>query len=332
MRLRSAVSTRALLAGLAAAAASSLVVPAAQADSPAINPTTVGTYPPLTNSGFNYYQAPGDYTFTWEFTANSPIQVTQLGYYDSGLAGTQSPNGFGQHYVSLIDVSTDTPLATADVTTDSPATGFFNYATITPVRLNTTDTYEVSGSMTNQYYLVGLNQAATPTAPQINYDFTPGNIFGNPAPAGTYADFGPNFQFATSCTENRPGKDVIALAGDVCTAAPGAYNPTTTSVTLPVTYNGFGFYAHGGTINSPGAITITTSDPNGTGGSYGVWADTTGSQINLSGTSSITTAGAKSHGVYASGGGQIVSTGALSVSTTGAGAIGIYASGTQALR
>ena len=325
-----AVSLRALLAGLAAATTAGLAAPIARADTQAIDATTVGTYPPLTNNGFNYYQQPGNYTFTWDFTANSPVQVTQLGYYDSALAGTQEPDGFGTHVVTLFDVTADTTLARAIVDSNGPATGVFNYEPITSVTLNTTDTYEVSGSMTDQYYLVGLNQAAAPTASQINYAFgPPGNIFGSPAPAGTYGDFGPNFQFVpqTHCTENVPGRDVIALAGDVCTAAPGAYNPTITSAALPVIYNGFGFYAHGGTINSPGAISITTSDPSETGGSYGVWADTTASQINLNGTSTITTVDANSHGVYASGGGQINSPGALSVSTTGDGAVGVYASG-----
>ena len=324
---RPGISHCALLAGLAAAGLASTL---ARADIAAIDVTTVGTYPPLTPNGFNYFQAPGNYTFTWDFTAKSAIDVTQLGYYNSALAGTPEPNGFGSHFLTLTDLTTDATLASATVTAGSTATGFFNYASIDAIRLNTTDTYEMSGTMTDQYYLVGLNRSAAPTASALNYLFGTGlDIFGGPAPPGTYFDFGPGFQFtpASRCTENVAGRNIIALLGDSCVAAPGIYNPTTTSVALPVTYNGFGFYAHGGSITSDGAIAINTSNPNSSGGSYGVWADTTGSLVTLNGTSAITTVGAHSHGVYASGGGQINSPGALSVASNGIGAIGVYASG-----
>ncbi len=324
---RPGISHCALLAALAAAGLASTL---ARADTPAIDVTTVGTYPPLSPNGFNYFQAPGNYTFIWDFTAKSAIDVTQLGYYNSALAGTPEPNGFGSHFLTLTDLTTDATLASATVTARNTANGFFNYAPIDAMRLNTTDTYEVSGTMTSQYYLVGLNQSTAPTASAINYLFGTGlNIFGGPAPPGTYYDFGPNFQFtpASRCTENVAGRNIIALLGDSCVAAPGIYNPTTTSVALPVTYNGFGFYAHGGSITSDGAIAINTSNPNSRGGSYGVWADTTGSLITLNGTSAITTVGVNSHGVYASGGGQINSPGALSVASNGIGAFGVYASG-----
>lgn len=315
-----------LLAGVGLAA---LVSSFAHADTQAIDVTTVGTYPPLTNNGFNYYQAPGGYTFSWNFTLNSAIQVTQLGYYDSALAGTPEPDGFGSHLVTLFDVTTDTQIASATVTARSPATGVFNYAPVTPATLSVTDTYTISGGMTDQYYLVGLNKAAAPSAPEVNYQFTNnGNIFGSPPPPGAYDDFGPNFQFATAstCTENVPGRNVIALTGDKCTAA-GTYDPTTSKIALPVTYNGFGFYANGGTITSSGLVTINTTDPSNAGRSYGAWADGTGSQIKFGGATSIATVGANSYGAYVSGGGQITSAGLLSVSTTGLGAHGVYASG-----
>ena len=318
--------SRRLLAGVGAAA---LVASAAYADTQAIDVRTVGTYPPLSSNGFNYFQAPGGYTFSWNFTLNSPIQVTQLGYYNSALAGTPETNGFGSHLVTLFDVSTDTQIADATVTARSPATGVFNYAPITPVSLSASDAYTLSGDMTDQYYLVGLNQAAAPSAPQINYRFTnDGSIFGSPPPPGTYDDFGPNFQFATAatCTENVPGRNVIALVGDKCAAA-GTYDPTSSKVTLPVTYNGFGLYANGGTITSTGPVTITATDPRNAGGSYGVWADGGGARIALGGATSIATVGSASHGAFASGGGQIVASGPLSVSTTGGGAIGLYALG-----
>jgi hypothetical protein len=193
MRLASTVSKGALLAGLAAASLGGASV-AARADTQAIDVTTVGT---TSTNGFNYYQGPGDYTFGFDFTVNSNIDVTQIGYYNAGLTGGPVPDdGFGVHLVTLMDVTTDTTLATARVTAASPVTGDFNYAGIDPVQLNTADTYEVTGTTADQYYLVGLNQSAAPLAPQINYQFTPQDIFGETGPPGTYNDFGPNFQFS----------------------------------------------------------------------------------------------------------------------------------------
>ena len=59
--------SRRLLVGVGALALLSSI---AYADTQAIDVTTVGAYPPLSNNGFNYYQAPGGYTFSWNFTLN----------------------------------------------------------------------------------------------------------------------------------------------------------------------------------------------------------------------------------------------------------------------
>lgn len=188
---------------MVAASAVWLCAPAlapAFADQPAINLTTVGVYPPLSPNGFNYYQPPGGYTFTFDFKANSAIAVTQLGYYNSALGGVAEPSGFGTHTVSLVDVTTNQTLATTTVTATSPATGLFNYATIASKTLNTSDTYRVQGTMTNQYYAVGVNSSAAKVASAINYLYQPQDIFGTNGPAGTLDDFGPDFQFVTATT------------------------------------------------------------------------------------------------------------------------------------
>ena len=317
-----------LRARLALAGLFALSAGAARADVQAIPVTTVGTEPPVTASGFNYFQSPGSYTFSWDFTANSAISVTQLGYYNSALTGAANDGGFGSHLVTLTDLSTDTTLAVATVTAASPVTGDFNYAPISPVTLNTTDTYEVSGNMTTQNYLVGLNKSVTPTASAINYIFVPGNIFDSISPAGTYSDFGPNFQFApaSTCTENVSGRNIIALSGDSCTAAPGAYHPTTSAVSLPTTYNAFGFFAAGGSIVSPGDVSITTASASQSG-AHAIWADGANSTITLQGATTLTTVQNVSHGLYATGGGVITATGAVNATVSGAGSSAVYASG-----
>ncbi len=175
------------------------------ADTPAIDLTTVGTYPPLGPNGFNYYQPPGNYTFTFNFTANSPILVTQLGYYDSALGGVPEPNGFGTHTVSLVDETTGKVLATATVTAASPAVGLINYAGIAPTALNTRDTYQIQGTMTTQYYAVGVNSSAAKVAAQINYAYGPQDIFGANGPPGTLNDLGPDFEFVNGTTTTNAG-------------------------------------------------------------------------------------------------------------------------------
>jgi hypothetical protein len=286
-------------------------------------PASVGT----DGGGSNSNQPTGP-TFLWPFTANSQIEVTQLGYYNSALTGAPGDGGFGSPLVTLTDFTTNTTLATINVSNTDPVTGAFNYATLsTPVILNTTDTYVISAQGTPEYYLTGLTLGAAQTATQINYEYQ--------SSYGDYSNFGPNFEFVTlaqptsTCTENVPGRNIIALSGDHCVAAPGAYNPTVTAVgnLLPVTYNGFGFFANGGSIDSPGNVSITTSDPQGTGGSIAIWSDGPGSLITTEGTTKITTVDANSIGVYASDGGVFTATGNVKVNTSGAGAFGVNADG-----
>jgi hypothetical protein len=139
-----------------------------------------------------------------------------------------------------------------------------------------------------------------------------------------------------SCTYNSVAapSGVFALSGDVCTAAAGLYVPTTQpDVPLPVSYTGFGFFATnlnsdggtgpGGVINSPNNVTINTAGANN---AYGAWSDGTGAQINFTGTTTITTTGSSSFGLYATGGGAITASGG-SVTTSGGGASGLYATG-----
>ena len=60
---------------------------------------------------------------------------------------------------------------------------------------------------------------------------------------------------------------------------------------------------------------------------YGVNADGAGSQINLAGAATVTTAGTDAYGLYASDGGVVSAPDGPSVTTRGLGAIGLYASG-----
>ena len=140
---------------------------------------------------------------------------------------------------------------------------------------------------------------------------------------------------SSSCTYNSVAtpSGVFALSGDVCTAAAGTYNPTVQpDVSLPVTYTGFGFFATnlnvdggtgvGGVINSRSAVTINTSGANN---AYGAWSDGTGAKINLDGGTTVSTIGANSYGLYASGGGAISASAPATIGTSGSFANGVQA-------
>ncbi|MBV8439695.1 MAG: DUF4082 domain-containing protein, partial [Hyphomicrobiales bacterium] len=287
----------------------------------------IGTYPPLTAGGFNYTQ--GDYQLGFAFTVAAPITVTELGYYDSTLAGVAEPSGaFGPHTDTLTDMTSGATLATATVDSTDPATGLFRFAALgAPVTMKPGDTYSVQGDSGTDYYAVGVNISAASINPAVIYGFPTGDIFGSPSPPGTLPDFGANFGFTlgpTTCKSNVPGKHVFAQGGDFCVAS-GAYHPTPTVGILPFADHGYGLVAYGGGyIGASSAVSVATT---GASGSYAVWSRDAGSLINLTVPVTITTSGAASYGLYASGGGAITVPDAPKVTTAGAGSVGLYASG-----
>ena len=128
------------------------------------------------------------------------------------------------------------------------------------------------------------------------------------------------------------GNHVFALAaGDDCFAS-GAYHPTMPVPAPPANIVGL-FAQNGGSITASSGATFVTVTANAAAGSYGVWSEGAStepllrSQIDLAVPVTITTSGASSFGLYASGGGAISTPGGLSVTTNGASSIGVYASG-----
>ena len=127
------------------------------------------------------------------------------------------------------------------------------------------------------------------------------------------------------------GDHVFALAaGDDCFAS-GAYHPTMPVPAPPASIVGL-FAQNGGSITAGSGATFVTVTANAAAGSYGIWSEgaATGtpllpSQIDLAVPVTVTTPGASSFGLYASGGGAISTPGGLSVTTNGASSIGVYA-------
>jgi len=183
--------------------------------------------PGLGAAGFNYTQ--GSYLTGFVFRANIAIGITQFGYYDSNLTG--GAETFQPHAVGVYDLSTHTLLGSATVQPSDPVTGLFHYVSLTnPIALNTTDTYAIVGVTGTNNYTVGITAREAPVNAALTYvsgagygpsnnnatmtsilvepnAFDAGNIFGQPTPAGTLCDFGPNFMFVASSGGSDAGVD-----------------------------------------------------------------------------------------------------------------------------
>jgi Autochaperone Domain Type 1 len=129
------------------------------------------------------------------------------------------------------------------------------------------------------------------------------------------AIFAPERAYAT-CTYDVPGTGIIALSGDMCSAA-GPYSGA------PPGYVAFSA-SGGGVITSTGGVTINNT-PTPVANAFGVYAN--GGQINLTaGIADVQTSGATAYDFYARDGGAITFADGK-IESTGAGASGLYASG-----
>jgi RHS repeat-associated protein len=215
------------------------------------------------NGGGNYTQ--GSYCDGFAFTANTPITITQLGYYDANLNGGNDT--FGSHAVGLWDLTTNTLLAETTVTSSDPATGYFRYAALsTPISLNTTDTYAVAGITGSSDYTARVPVAAAigNVPAEINYvsiatwstdpssessttsTLIEPNDFSWAGGDTIYGpDFGPNFMFASATlptgTFYGPNNPAITadtpacgeFAGDPVDCNSGNLTETVTDLSVP---------------------------------------------------------------------------------------------------
>lgn len=138
------------------------------------------------------------YSLGWEFTTNSSIVVTSLGYFDDGgLTET--------HNVGIYN-SSGVLLASATVTGSGTQEGFFNYVSIAPLTLAAGQTYQVMGNsgFTDPYAYDTTSFVVDPSIDFLNDEYTPGNTlaFGVDSEGFTQADggafFGPDFLLQTA--------------------------------------------------------------------------------------------------------------------------------------
>ena len=140
----------------------------------------------------------GNWSLGFEFTANSSITVTHLGFYDDG------GNGFaGDHEVGIWDTAGNL-LASGTVVAGDTLIDSFRYTAIAPLVLSAGTNYIIAAVTGAENYYFG---APVTTPPEVTYitdryasdtlgsgllDFPEDSDALTPANAGY---FGPNFQF-----------------------------------------------------------------------------------------------------------------------------------------
>jgi len=87
--------------------------------------------------------ADSDSTLGWSFTVNSQIEVTSLGFFDSGLNGLSEP-----HRVGIWNANEQLlAWAQIDADEDNPLVGHYRYATIEPLTLDASQAYIIGATV-----------------------------------------------------------------------------------------------------------------------------------------------------------------------------------------
>ncbi|MDY7010229.1 MAG: DUF4082 domain-containing protein [Planctomycetota bacterium] len=87
--------------------------------------------------------ADSDSTLGWSFTVNSQIEVTSLGFFDSGLDGLSEP-----HRVGIWNANEELlAWAQVDAGDDNPLIGHYRYATVEPLTLDAGQTYVIGATV-----------------------------------------------------------------------------------------------------------------------------------------------------------------------------------------
>jgi hypothetical protein len=175
---------------LLSAVALSLVAPIVRADTPAVSFSDPGNV--FTN---------GAWSMGYEFTVNSNIDATSLGFFGTQLSES--------HDVGIYDLSGNL-LTSTTVNPGDPVTGFFSYHSITPFALTSGSSYVIAAETDVENY--AYSPTGFSTDPSITFDqdlFTPGSTLAFPTSSeGLVAWFGPNFLIGSSSTGGNGGNSV----------------------------------------------------------------------------------------------------------------------------
>jgi hypothetical protein len=167
---------------LLSAAVLGLAAPVVRADTPAVSFTTVE------NEGTN-----GSYSMGYEFTVNSNIDATALGFFGTQLSES--------HDVGIYDLSGNL-LTSTTVNPGDPVTGFFSYHSITPFALSSGSSYVIAAVTGNENY--SWDPSGFSTDPSVSFDqdlYAPSSTLIFPFNSeGLTGFFGPNFLIGSGTT------------------------------------------------------------------------------------------------------------------------------------
>jgi len=181
--------------------------------------------PGVTFTNTDYTFDSGFYSLGYEFTPNTNIYVTALGYYDrggNGLAGPSQVGIFNQATTLLVSgASVTVPTGTGGTLVGNGPEGFYRYQTLTtPVLLTAGTTYRIAGetgSQTNYYaYQNYVGLAANPNITIGNGYYGSGSLT-YPSNPSTYMGgqifAGGNFLFEVPVPAPEPSSAMLLFGG-----------------------------------------------------------------------------------------------------------------------
>ncbi len=149
------------------------------------------------NPGGTYYSLPPDQTYGWRFSVgDTPLSVTQLGYFDAGLDGLMD-----SHRVGIWDsAGTLLTQATVPAGTEGTLVSAYRFTLAAPARLEANTTYFIGGLSASASDVIIAFDSPQTYASEIAYQTaTYSQLTGFASPDTAYSAshgvFGPNLQF-----------------------------------------------------------------------------------------------------------------------------------------
>lgn len=159
-----------------------------------------------TSGGSGYTN--GSWVFGFNFTPQTNIDVTALGYWD------QNGDGFlSSHQVGIYNNTTQALLTSATVLSTDLLIDQFRYQNVSPVTLLAGQSYRLVGVSQNDLYTIDASQTVDPAITFTSWTYNSGTSLAYVASGfndGPY--FGPNFTFNDSPTE-APEPSTLVLLG-----------------------------------------------------------------------------------------------------------------------
>jgi hypothetical protein len=148
----------------------------------------------------------GEWSLGYEFSVNSPITVTQLGFYDSGQDGLLQ-----SHDVGIYDTSQNLLVSgTVAAGTTDPLVDYIRYTTVAPTSLGIGVYFIAAATDTDNYTWDPSGLVSAPQVTWLQDAFVLSSVLAFPSggPDEHTGIFGPNFQFSAA-----PEPSSMALCG-----------------------------------------------------------------------------------------------------------------------